>query len=232
MSHHHSPAVHTGHDVHDVHEDAGVPAAVDRPRPGPGRPGPRRAGHLRGQHRAADDRQVPGAGELRHAVDGHRLPADVRRRPAAGRPHRRPAAPSPGLHDRHARLHGSLARQRLRLQRRGAHRGPWCSRHRRCSDDPCRSVADHDHLPGHPAGPRPRPVGSHRRPGHRGRGARGRRSHHLGRLAGHLLGQRPDRRRRPRRGGPRPPEAARSSHAASRSSTCPVPSPPSAAWVC
>ena len=71
-----------------------------------------------------------------------------------------------------------------------AHRGSRRPGRRRRADDAGRAVADHDHLPGRPASPRPRALGSHRRSRHRRRCRRGRRPHHLGRLAGHLLGQR------------------------------------------
>ena len=62
------------------------------------------------------------------AVAGHGLPDDVRRRPAARRPHRRPALPTPGLPDRAGPVHRRLPGQRVRRQRQPAHRHPRASR--------------------------------------------------------------------------------------------------------
>ena len=61
---------------------------------------------------------------------------------------------------------------------------------------------DHDHLRRRPAQDRARHVGRGRQPRRRRRRPRRRRPDHLGQLAGHLLGERPDRRRRPARRTP------------------------------
>ena len=196
--------------VHPKHHAAHTPASGSEPRrrsspvlgragPRAHRPDPRGPGHLRGQHRPADHRALPAPGQRRPAVAGHRLPVAVRRRPAARRSHRRPAAPPTGLPDRPERVHRRLAAQRLRRRRHDADRRPRRPGARRRADDPRRAVDHHDHLHRCPAHPRPRPVGRGRQPRHRRWRAARRSSDHLGRLAAHLLDQRPHRRRRPHR---------------------------------
>ena len=169
--------------------------------------------------------------ERRPAVDGHRLSADVRRRPPSWRPDRRPAAPPQDLHDRHAGLHLGVAVQRLRLQRRRAHRGPWHARGGRGPHDAGGPLDHHDDLRGRAASQGSGALGRHRWPRHR-RGRPGRRdADHLGRMAGHLLGQRPDRCRGTRRCDEDPPAASPSSGAGCPSSTSRAPSPPLPAWA-
>ena len=162
------------------------------------------------------------------AVAGHRLPDDVRRRPAPRRPHRRPALPAPRVPDRADPVHRRLPGQRLRRQRQPAHRGPRRPGTQRRTAHPLRALADHDHLRRRPAQDRARHVGRRRQPRRRSRSPPRRRPDHLGELAGHLLDQRAHRRRRPAR---RPPASSpRTPHPdpACATSTSPAPWPSSA----
>ena len=58
--------------------------------------------------------RVAAPGQQRPAVARHRLPAALRRRAAARRPHRRPAVAPPGVPHRHGHLHRRLPGQRVR----------------------------------------------------------------------------------------------------------------------
>ena len=126
-------------------------------------------------------------------MDGHGLPADVRRWSPPRRTHRRPPAQASGLHDGHVRVHGRLAGQRVRLQCKRDRPCPRRTGGRRRADDARRTVPDHDHLLRRTALQGAHAVGRRRWTRHRRRRGRGRRPHHLGGMAVHLLGQRPDR---------------------------------------
>ena len=126
-------------------------------------------------------------------MDGHRLPADVRRRSPPRRTDRRPAPQAPGLHDRHVRVHDGLAGQRVRLQRKRDRPCPRCTGSGRRAHDTRRAVPGHDHLLRRPARQGARDVGCRRWTRHRRRRGGGWRPHHLGGLAVDLLGQRPGR---------------------------------------
>ena len=202
---------------------------MGRARPRPHRPDLGRPGHLGREHRAAGHRRVAAPGQQRPAVAGHRLPAALRRRSAARRPHRRPGTATPGVPDRHDHLHRRVPVQRLREQRRRAHRRPRHPGPRRRPHDASRSVVGDDHVLRRSAHPRPSPVGCGRQPRYRRRRPVRWRAHHLVRLAAHLLGQRPHRRRRPRRRAQGPPQGRHHPCGPAPSSTFPVRSPSSAA---
>ena len=157
------------------------------------------------------------------AVAGHRLPDDVRRRPAPGRPHRRPALAPPGVPDRADPVHRRLPGQRVRRQRQPAHRGPRRPGTQRRAAHPLRAVADHDHLRRRPAQDRAGHVGCRRQPRRRRRCPARRRLttwaswQAIFWINGPIGARRPARRTPHHRQGHRRPDPA------SATSTCPAP---------
>ncbi len=151
------PGRETRHDAHRTHEHSprtarrdgarrGHPEVLGRPRPRPHRADPGRPGHLRRQHRAPviGESLRLGSSDMQWLVTAYLLLSGGGL--LLGRPHRRPAAPAPGLPHRHDDLHRRLPVQRLREQRRRAHHRPRRPRARRSPDDPSRAVAGDDHL--------------------------------------------------------------------------------------
>jgi len=113
-----------------------------------------------------------------------------------------------GAGDRPVHVHQRLVGQRFRVDRGCPDRRPGragCG----CGADDSGGVGDHhDDVLGCPAGEGPGAVGCGRRHGHRGRGSGRWRDHHLGGMAGDLLGQRADRGGCDRRGDGDPAEAS------------------------
>ena len=129
-------------------------------------------------------------------MGGDRLLDHVRRRPAPGRSHGRPARTAAPVHGRAGALHRQLAARRARLVGGLPDRFP-CWRARRGAGLPGRAVDPDDHLPrGQRAQLRPWNLGRRFRQRRRsGRAAR-RRAHQLAHLVVGLLHQRPRRRAR------------------------------------
>ena len=136
-----APLTHTTttEGAHHVHAHPGRPGSDARRRPHgrdhledvlgaarrrPRRPDPRGPRHLGRQHRAALDRALAEPRRQPAAVARHGVPDDVRRRPPARRPDRRPAVEATRLPDRARPVHGGLAAQRVRRHRRPARRDP------------------------------------------------------------------------------------------------------------
>ena len=130
----------------------------------------------------------------------------------------------------HVRVHGRLAGQRVRLQRKRDRPCPRRTGSGRRADDTRRAVPDHDHLLRRTARQGARAVGCRRWTRHRRRRGGGRRPHHLGGLAVHLLGQRPHRGHRPGRRDQGPAPAPARPRPRSPGSTSPAPRLPSADW--
>ncbi len=103
---------------------------------------PRLRRHLDRQRRAAVDPPRPALLGPEPAVGPERLPAHLRRLPAARRPRRRPARPPPHARRRHRAVRALLAGRRPGRQRGHADRGPPRPGSRRRHDDArprCRS---------------------------------------------------------------------------------------------
>ena len=80
------------------------------------------------------------------AVARHGVRDDVRRRPPPRRTHLRPAVTTRRLPDRPRPLHRRLPGQRVRRQRRAAHRRPCRPGPQRRAADPLSTLPDHHHL--------------------------------------------------------------------------------------
>ncbi len=164
----------------------------------------RRAGRLDRQRRAAVDRPRPPVLPGEPVLGRQRLHPHLRRLPAAGRPHGRPAGPPPPVHGRHRPVRHRVAARRLRGERGTADRRPRAAGPRRRAALARRPVArDRDLQGGRGAQQGARRLGRRGRLRRRRRRAARRHADRVGRLGVGPVRQRPDRRGR-RDAGPAP----------------------------